>query len=440
MGDEGLQNGMQVVVQRKDSDGTVSCRGYAGLPGTSPALILIWAGPAPAAQLLGRRLTDAINQAILNLTHSTSEALPPCNGSVQNELECHVHKIDACRKLLVIITDSSTPVMDDPLFGKWMTGGEQYLVLPLLPKGSDPLGLLPHELHHLNVAWWENAPQDCLDEILGIAGIGTQDRRVFISYRRNESLEIAEQLFEELPKFGFDVFVDRFRVPPGIDFQERLTDELSDKAMVLVLESPSILLSQWTEYELAFAKKHDLGHLAIHLPGGVSVPWLDDEYRVEFDITDLDPPAALSASSRLTPEALSKLTQRLIEEHTRSYIRRREFLLESIRAALTRHGATDQLLDPRGHLVVEVGPITKRKRYLVWASPRPPRTSDFHEAHRASAFGIGPSRAMVTTTVYREVRRHREANWLAEVSMIRLADEGQISDLAQAIADGKDLS
>src|SRR5207249_2908620 len=129
---------------------------------------------------------------------------------------------------------------------------------PLLPHAASPSQVLPSALQPLNVVSWIHAPGERVDDVLGLAGIGTEDRRVFVSYRHSETMEIAEQLFEELPKHGFDVFVDRFRVGPGRDFQERLTDELAEKAMVLVLESASILKSQWIAHELSFAKAHDL--------------------------------------------------------------------------------------------------------------------------------------------------------------------------------------
>jgi hypothetical protein len=279
-----------------------------------------------------------------------------------------------------------------------------------------------------------------VDEVLGLAGIGTEDRRVFVSYRRPETAEIAEQLFEELPKHGFDAFVDRFRVGPGRDFQERLTDELADKAMVLVLESASILESQWTAHELAFAKAHDLGRLAVHLPGGTKVPWLDDEFRVVIAPQDLAPPTAIVAgTNRLTGPALERVVNRLIAEHTRAYLRRRVFLLDTLRAALTRYGAIDQRLDARGHLHVQVGSAVNRREYVVWASPRPPRVGDFRIAHGICRQGPAPTGAMVTTSVFREMRRRAESDWLAEVSLVRLADEGRIDQLASTIARGEDL-
>ena len=50
----------------------------------------------------------------------------------------------------------------------------------------------------------------------------------FVSY--------ADQLFDALTHARFDVFFDRFRVDPGVDFQRRLTEELAHKSMVLLLE------------------------------------------------------------------------------------------------------------------------------------------------------------------------------------------------------------
>ena len=72
------------------------------------------------------------------------------------------------------------------------------------------------------------------------ADITTEITRIFISYRRLETLPVALQLFDRLTHEGFDVFLDRFSIPPGYDFQRRLNQELEDKSMVILLESGSL--------------------------------------------------------------------------------------------------------------------------------------------------------------------------------------------------------
>jgi len=314
----------------------------------------------------------------------------------------------------------------------------------MLPLGASPTRLLPKEIAHLNVAAWSRSPAEHLDDVLALSGLAPEDRRVFISYRRTEALEIAEQLFEVLEKNRFDVFVDRFRIAPGYDFQERLTDELAHKSMILVLESPTILQSRWIEYELAFAQELELGRLAIHLPGGTKVPWLDDENRVVVAPGELSPPlsgagATVTAERRLDTIALDRVVACLVAEHTLALLRRRVVLLDALRVLLTIRGVTNQRLDQRGHLhVVSKAPKGLRE-YVVWATPRPPEIDDFRIAHGVCAPGPDPTGALVTPAVFRETRRRERYEWLAARSHVELRDAGRIGEVADRIAAGIDL-
>jgi len=283
-----------------------------------------------------------------------------------------------------------------------------------------------------------------LDDVLALSGLAPEDRRVFISYRRAEALEVAEQLFEVLEKNRFDVFVDRFRIAPGYDFQERLTDELAHKSMILVLESATILQSPWIEYELAFAQQHELGRLAIHLPGGAKVPWLDDENRVVVAPGELSPPlsgpdASVNAAQRLESVALDRVVSRLVAEHTYALLRRRVALLDAVRVALAIRGVTNQRVDQRGHLHAVASTAKGPKEYVVWATPRPPEIDDFRVAHAVCAPGPEPAGALVTPAVFREARRRERYDWLAARSNVQLRDAGRIGEIADRIAAGIDL-
>src|SRR5271165_5213861 len=103
--------------------------------------------------------------------------------------------------------------------------------------------------------------------VLRWLGLTEKHRRVFVSYRRSDSLLIGEQLWDTLGKAGFDVFLDRFSVDPGVNFQERLTEALSDKAFLLLVESPDVASSKWVAYEVEYARKSRMGLLAL--------TWLD---------------------------------------------------------------------------------------------------------------------------------------------------------------------
>ncbi len=94
--------------------------------------------------------------------------------------------------------------------------------LTVFRKGASPTTYLPEgPLRALNAQFWDRNITECIPAILSRSGLSLPDQRIFISYRRLEAQPLAEQLFDALTHEGFDVFLDRFSIRPGIDFQTR---------------------------------------------------------------------------------------------------------------------------------------------------------------------------------------------------------------------------
>lgn len=62
-------------------------------------------------------------------------------------------------------------------------------------------------------------------------------RRVFISYRRDESAAVANQLFDVLTRRNFDVFLDSYVIRGADDFQDELFHRMSDSDVVVQLHT-----------------------------------------------------------------------------------------------------------------------------------------------------------------------------------------------------------
>jgi hypothetical protein len=266
--------------------------------------------------------------------------------------------------------------------------------------------------------------------LLAVAGLTSESSRIFISYRQKESAALAMQIFDALAHQGFDVFLDHYRIAPGVNFQARLTQELGDKSMLLLIESAGILDSEWTSYEINVAKECGLGIFALHPPAGKEVPGIDDAVRgrlVDSDFTG----GAFSAIATLEPAALEGIIDRVKREHDRALVRRRRVLRTSFEDALLLMGVTNHHFDEYGILhVAQPG----SREYRVWLTPRPPELEDFHTTQLHSQVPlcgvvIGLSRLM-------EPPRMRRTDWLANLSQLRLVDEGHLNDAAAAIARG----
>ena len=172
---------------------------------------------------------------------------------------------------------------------------ELLAILPLgAPRGADAFAVLPNLVRSLNALPWERGGGAAIGAIMRLLGLIERDRRLFLSYRRHETSSLALQLREHLSRRAFDVFVDRFSVPPAADFQQRIDVELSDKAFVLLLESPAAVGSRWVQHEVAYALSHGISLLALSLPDTpveARFASVDEAFRFRLENNDLEPAA-----------------------------------------------------------------------------------------------------------------------------------------------------
>jgi hypothetical protein len=100
-------------------------------------------------------------------------------------------------------------------------------------------------------------------------GLLPVQRRVFLSYRRDESRDVAVQLFEALSSKQFDVFLDTHSVAAGVDFQSMLWHRLCDSDVLVMLDTPGYFESRWTDAEWGRAIAKHISILQVVWPGHV---------------------------------------------------------------------------------------------------------------------------------------------------------------------------
>ena len=93
-----------------------------------------------------------------------------------------------------------------------------------------------------------------------------KNRKVFISYKRAESTNVAMQLYETLESHGFDVFLDTHSIRRSEPFQDELWHQMADSEIVIILNTSDFLGSYWTKQELAIASQLLLGIVIISWP------------------------------------------------------------------------------------------------------------------------------------------------------------------------------
>jgi hypothetical protein len=427
-----LHAGAQIIIQIERPDHMFDCLGFTGIPVVNPVFIALASAATPQATRDLNNLRSELLQELDALAPQIQPVMLPCGGMAPGPDSCHALGDPDCQNLLVLVGDDSQPLLLQAFHQPWITGSSNYHALPVYRScARTSVGtLLPVQYRHLNVEFWHRSIAEVIPAILGLSNLTPENPRIFISYRQKDSPALAIQLFDALSHKGFDGFLDHFRIPPGVDFQARLTQELGDKSMVLLIESEHILDSEWTTYEINVAKTCSLGIFALHLPGGPYVPGIDSSVRMDVDSAQFRG-GTFSPSAELDANALQVVVDRLKVEHDRTLVWRRKILRSSFEGALVEQGILVSQPTSAGMLRVRSHTGTE---YLVWLTPRPPELPDFHGVHGRvtpplKGVVVGLSRLM-------EPARLAQTGWLAGLSQIQLVDEGHLKLAASQIARG----
>lgn len=99
--------------------------------------------------------------------------------------------------------------------------------------------------------------------ILSYFGILEGNRKVFISYRRDDLEKLAQNLFDQLIKKKYIPFLDSYSLEAGVDFQEYLRHELVDSDIIILLDTPGFNSSPYCMEEFNIANAENIPVLDI---------------------------------------------------------------------------------------------------------------------------------------------------------------------------------
>jgi hypothetical protein len=351
------------------------------------------------------------------------------------------------RKVLVVVGSQDRPLEDLPWYGNWQSDTHDAAVTTVLPAGkfedlvSESIWRNDdHLLSRVNAGTWKEKIAEAIPSLLARADITSSASRVFISYRRLETLPLALQLFDALTHEGFDVFLDRFTIPFGYDFQRRLTQELEDKSMVLLLESKGLKASKWTQHEIDFAKRNRLGLLSVRMPDVdekgllASVAQRLSPPASEFDggVTKVDDPknpgVKVDQWPVLKAGTLKTIVSAVKQAHADALFTRRHRLRADLVTELCRVGLQTRY--------EALGPLRIDGKHLLWPTTRPPQVEDFrevHMAHAASGAGEKARALIIGPQAAQEPDRMARLQWLSDVTKCLSFDEGNLPDFAQQV-------
>lgn len=448
----------QIVLCRWERPSTIrKCVGFDGFPINESWCVHIAGGGTPEADRLAEIFFEALRKLILDMPEA-KESRPKawacrypyccrlCHGRCIHSCE----DCEACSKLFIPIVHEqpTNPSWVWREYCRWVTEGYKLCspasahpgdcppkVLPVLRKGTNH-SLIPKEFQTSNAVEWSGSITEAVDWVPSMLGLYPKDRRIFISYRRKDTDVLAEQLFEELSKRRFTVFLDRFAIDPGKDFEMVLKDRLSDIAMILFLESKNFE-STWTRFEASFAYANRLGMAALNLlPDGQVIEEIPCDYRLCIEPGWIRQKGYKEAQKgEIFQKHVDRVIAFIVNMHNRNMVERKQRMRHDMQCAVTLHGG-DVKPPLNGGAIRACFLQTKGSAYDIYVTPRRPVLEDFHDAYKAGGCTSISQGVLVGPINYAEQHTFDSLCWLENLTRFHLYDESHMLTAAEDMANG----
>ncbi len=429
-----------LLLQYEVSSGQFRCLEFHGLPAARKGWICL-AAAGEAALPYVAELKLAIEADLLHSGAVEAEEVPCAVQPTEFDPSADPDR----RKVLFLIPTEQAPLHDIAWYAKW--NSDKFLSHVMIAAKADKYIEMfddalrakdksAHPLRAINATYWRDRIGETVPEIFQRAEVTSPSSRVFISYHRADTLNLALQLFDELTHTGFDVFLDRYSIPSGYDFQRRLNQELLDKSMVVLLESKDIQQSEWTRHEINFTVRNRLGLLTVPMPDVDPRTYLSSAARKPLDAADFVAGKAdvTGMWGALHDRALPILIGEIKRVHAQSLFKRRERLRTEIVSTLNANGV------PLTYSAAGPFRLTQRSiDHIIGATTRPPEVDDFHDLHSscnrptqdcAKGVIVGPCATF-------EPDREKRLQWLEKVTGCETFDEGKLAELARWLLTGQ---
>lgn len=201
-------------------------------------------------------------------------------------------------------------------------------------------------------------------------GLLPSQRRVFVSYRRDESREVALQLFETLSARQFDVFLDTHSVAAAVDFQTMLWHRLCDADVVVMLDTPRYFDSRWTKVEWGRAIDKHISILQVIWPGHTASRFARLATPLPLQAGDLN-------GSHLSDAAVERVALGVEALRSRSIALRHANIAGGIRSAVEELGGSVEGYGPRRSIVLK---LPSGSPLVAYPSVGVPTAVTVHEA------------------------------------------------------------
>lgn len=248
--------------------------------------------------------------------------------------------------------------------------------IPLLPVASDISQVsveIPAILQPLNcLIYSAGGAQRVATALLECVGLLPRQRRVFVSYRRDEAREAALQLFDALSARLFDVFLDTHGIPPAEDFQTMLWHRLCDSDVLLMLDTPEYFESRWTSAEFGRALAKGISVLRVGWPDVTPSARTATASRAELLPEEVD-----LMTGRISEDAVERICLQLEEVRSQSHAVRSVNLVSNIRNAIETIGG--QVIGVGANKAVHIK-LPDSRKVVVYPTIGVPTAITLHDA------------------------------------------------------------
>lgn len=213
----------------------------------------------------------------------------------------------------------------------------QKQILPIAPSAPEFNQNIPKIIRNLNGFFLndERSVHALKNYILAFFGIVNTNRKVFISYRRKDSEELAHQLFDALTKLKYHPFLDSYSIQAGVDFQEYLRHELNDTELIVVLNTEHFDESEFTKEEVNIANELRIPILEVKF-----APCVRMDILAMAQVIDTHEP--INATKPFGDDFINNITLAIEKMRAQSYLFKRKNVVTSLNKHFGTYGLTLQ--------------------------------------------------------------------------------------------------
>ncbi|MCE1169285.1 MAG: toll/interleukin-1 receptor domain-containing protein [Sphingobacteriia bacterium] len=202
-------------------------------------------------------------------------------------------------------------------------------------------------------------------------------RKIFISYKRDESSSVAIQLYEALEKNNFDVFLDTHSIKQGEPFQDELWHRMTDCDVIVLLNTPHFLESEWCEKEIAEANVKQIGVLQLVWPTNKLASMAEVCFLRQMHPDDfIDGVVDNKDVSRLTDTTLKSIIQKVESIRARNLAARQDNLITEF-LNIARKNGKNVSIQPERFITEE---LALNKRRIFIPSVGIPQSMDYNQS------------------------------------------------------------